>query len=366
MMEIKQIGIIKSKFNESTDPFVMKKEVSTVEIDKSFEEGLYKIEMAEYIDIVFHFDRAEDYSLRGPVYDGTEKGVFASRSPKRPNAIGVSTVKLLKRDGNKLYVSGLDALNNTPVIDVKTTDSSWFSKDGKQMKDGFYKSNPRWDLAKMIKNNQLEDLMLEAAKIHGHFCPGLAMGILSGTKAMNQIMQLSDGLEDLVLITETNNCMTDGLQLVTGCSFGNNALIFKDLGKNAFSLVKRNGKGLRIIGKNNSRDFLRSKHPEFYELFQKVVVEKNHNEELALKMKKAGIEASFGLLELPFEEIFTISDVQVELPPYAPIHDSIVCEKCNELTMASRITQEHGKNVCFACAGKDFGYMDGYGIPCSK
>ena len=65
------------------------------------------------------------------------------------------------------------------------------------------------------------------------------MGVMAATLPIQKIRELSDGMEDLITIAETNNCLSDGIQFVTGCTLGNNALIFKDLGKNAFRTIKR-------------------------------------------------------------------------------------------------------------------------------
>jgi tRNA-Thr(GGU) m(6)t(6)A37 methyltransferase TsaA len=96
--------------------------ISEIEVFPEFAEGLYRIEESRELLILFAFDRSSSYQmhvhphgdLRNP-----EVGVFASRSPNRPNFIGVTQVELLRRAGNLLTVKGLDALNGTPVIDIK-------------------------------------------------------------------------------------------------------------------------------------------------------------------------------------------------------------------------------------------------------
>lgn len=119
MPEFNSIGTIKSKFEESASPDDMKKEESTIILKKEFADGLDEISEYDYIKIVFHLHDAEGYELVGPRRYGGVRGVFASRTPYRPNAIGVTLVKLLERKGNKLRVTGLDAIDNTPVLDIK-------------------------------------------------------------------------------------------------------------------------------------------------------------------------------------------------------------------------------------------------------
>jgi formylmethanofuran dehydrogenase subunit E len=76
--------------------------------------------------VVFYFDRLWDETIRlsGETGSGKEQGVFASRIPKRPNLIGVTTVKWLHVSENKLTVEGLDALDNTPILDIKHSGQS--------------------------------------------------------------------------------------------------------------------------------------------------------------------------------------------------------------------------------------------------
>lgn len=362
MNELKPIGYVKSRFAESTDPFEMMKHESVLVINKDLEEGLYDIESSAFIDVVFHFDKSEGYKLRLINYFNEDKGVFASRSPKRPNQIGVTTVKLLKRNGCELTVSGFDALDNTPILDIKPTNVNFLKEHFAENNTEWAKANPRWEITRAIKTNDLHYLLLEAGKLHGHFCPGLSLGVKAATYAMRKMRELSDGMEDLVVIVETNNCASDGVQFVTGCSFGNNALIFKDFGKLAFTLATRNGKGIRMSMLNNSQEVMQGVNSEFQKQFKKVVIEKNHDPEEKAKLRLEGTKASFNLLDIEFDKLFKVEEVEVNLPKYAPIHESIICTDCGESTMATRIIEKDGKNICLSCHEKEYFQLDGHGM----
>ena len=91
----------------------------------------------------------------------------------------------------------------------------------------------------MIRSRDLEGLLRHAETIHGHRCPCLALGVKAGQYAMTYLDQENTGMEEIVAIVECNNCFTDGIQVVTGCTFGNNALIYKDLGKTAVTVARR-------------------------------------------------------------------------------------------------------------------------------
>ena len=99
--------------------------VSVIDLSPQWAEGLDGIEEFSHIIVVFYLDRTRDgQSLRLKTHpmgrpELPEVGIFATRSPFRPNGIGVTTVKLLRRKSNTLTVEGLDAYDGTPVLDIK-------------------------------------------------------------------------------------------------------------------------------------------------------------------------------------------------------------------------------------------------------
>ena len=94
--------------------------IGTVEVSAEFTEGLLDIELFSHLVLLYHFDRANDVELvRHPFLDDTPHGIFATRHPCRPNGIGLSIVRLLRREGNLLHVSGIDVLDGTPLLDIK-------------------------------------------------------------------------------------------------------------------------------------------------------------------------------------------------------------------------------------------------------
>jgi tRNA-Thr(GGU) m(6)t(6)A37 methyltransferase TsaA len=91
-----------------------------LEILPQFEAGLTDIEGFSHLFVLWVFDRAEGFELVGtPPIDDRPHGVFATRSPRRPNPIGLTVVELLHRKGNSLHVHGVDMLDGTPILDLK-------------------------------------------------------------------------------------------------------------------------------------------------------------------------------------------------------------------------------------------------------
>jgi tRNA-Thr(GGU) m(6)t(6)A37 methyltransferase TsaA len=90
-----------------------------------FEAGLTDIEGFSHLIVLWEFDRSEGFALLGtPPFDDRPHGVFATRSPRRPNPIGLTIVELLRREGCALHVKGIDMLDGTPVLDIKPLLSS--------------------------------------------------------------------------------------------------------------------------------------------------------------------------------------------------------------------------------------------------
>lgn len=120
------IGIIRTPYgemapfqadeNHTGGPFIL-------ELEERYESGLSGLEKHSHVIVLFHLDRARGYNgsnlAHPPHLNGGTVGLFASRSPNRPNGIGLDVARILRIEGNRIYTTGLSALNNTPLLDVK-------------------------------------------------------------------------------------------------------------------------------------------------------------------------------------------------------------------------------------------------------
>jgi tRNA-Thr(GGU) m(6)t(6)A37 methyltransferase TsaA len=123
-MIVKQIGVIHSPFREAKgtpiQPAFAKEAQGIVELLPEYAEGLKDLEGFERIWLIYWFDRAREYKLRVvPYMDTVEHGLFATRAPSRPNPIGMSPVKLERIEGSRLFISDMDILDGTPLLDIK-------------------------------------------------------------------------------------------------------------------------------------------------------------------------------------------------------------------------------------------------------
>ena len=126
-MNLVPIGIIHSPYRETKDAPPqgrMKIDVFTIEIFEKYSAGLKDLEMVSHLIVLYWCDRAQRDLLQVTTPWDTElHGVFATRSPHRPNPIAFNVVDLLERKGNLLKVKGMDALDKSPVLDIKPYNS---------------------------------------------------------------------------------------------------------------------------------------------------------------------------------------------------------------------------------------------------
>jgi tRNA-Thr(GGU) m(6)t(6)A37 methyltransferase TsaA len=127
-IKYKPIGIVHSPFKKKEDiqkeKYTQPQGFDTVkgelEVFREFQDGLKDIEGFSHIVIIFVFHKSEGYRLHTvPLLEDKLRGVFSTRSPNRPNAIGMTVVNLIERKDNILKVKGVDMIEGTPILDIK-------------------------------------------------------------------------------------------------------------------------------------------------------------------------------------------------------------------------------------------------------
>ena len=161
---------------------------------------------------------------------------------------------------------------------------------------------------------------------HGHECPGLAMGYKMATAAMESLESVKAEDEELVAIVENDACGVDALQCVTGCTFGKGNLLFRDYGKQVFTIYCRSTrKGVRV---------------HF------------HGKGIPEGLKDSRIELARWILSAANDSVLEVTQVTLPEPEPAKIRESIPCVFCGESVMESRVRQIDEKPACSPCYEK--------------
>ncbi len=228
------------------------------------------------------------------------------------------------------------------------------------------KQNPREEFLQAICEKDLARCLVKTAEIHGHFCPGSALGVMASVYGLNMLgldSISSDGLEDLMAVVEINACFADGVQAVSGCTLGNNALVYRDLGRLAVTFAIRGREtGVRIRVRPDFSSCVARAAPEFYPLLEKVIKNREGGAKEKASFRNAGKQAAFSIIQLPFDELFAAETVRPLLPEYAPITESVICSNCGEMVMAAKAVD----GLCLMCAGGEYRQVEGKGIVTKK
>ena len=187
-------------------------------------------------------------------------------------------------------------------------------------------------------------LVEKAIDFHGHWCPGLAIGIRAAELALKEIGKASD--EEIVAVVETDMCAVDAIQYLTGCTLGKGNLIYIDYGKSAFTFYRRrDNKAIRLVTR---REIFGEAGPVLRELNRKVQEEGlTEDEEKTWSEIREGI--SRRTMESDLSEVFDIKEPVDPVPKKARMVTSLVCESCGEPVMENRTRRLHDKIFCIPC-----------------
>jgi formylmethanofuran dehydrogenase subunit E len=187
-----------------------------------------------------------------------------------------------------------------------------------------------------------------AIQFHGHICPGLLMGVRAAEFALEKLAVDPDVDEELVAVVETDSCGVDAIQSILGCTFGKGNLIFKDFGKNVYTIGSREkNRAIRIAqryGVKFSPDWPR----------YKALADLKSPSQEELQEKESILGAMFEkVMTMPFEELFKWEEVAFEMPGKAQIVETVQCQKCGEGVMKTRTVTSGDGIICLSCAASE-------------
>jgi formylmethanofuran dehydrogenase subunit E len=166
----------------------------------------------------------------------------------------------------------------------------------------------------------------ELIAFHGHSCPGLAIGYRMSKAGLAFLSDSRAVDEEIVAIVENDACGVDALQCLSGCTFGKGNLVFRDYGKQVYTLYSRNsGRGVRVVfSPRNVPENAREDRDRFINW----------------------------LLSAPEDDLVSLREVQIDEPEPARVVKSVQCAFCGETVMGTR-TREIGNQIaCIPCAEK--------------
>jgi tRNA-Thr(GGU) m(6)t(6)A37 methyltransferase TsaA len=157
-LEITPIGILHTSYKKISDmpiqPLAAEGK-AYIELFPEYVEGLKDIEGFSHLTLLYNFHKVEGYKLSvTPFMDTVPHGIFATRSPKRPNAIGLSTVKLEKVEGNILHIAQADMLDGSPVIDIKPFFPRYDNRDNVTI--GWLEKNKDMPVEELVSDGRFE------------------------------------------------------------------------------------------------------------------------------------------------------------------------------------------------------------------
>ena len=187
----------------------------------------------------------------------------------------------------------------------------------------------------------------EVTEFHGHVCPGSAIGYKASEAGLNELKSNISQDEEIIAIVENDSCAVDAVQVITGCTFGKGNLLFMDHGKQVYTFINRTtNDAVRVsLMDSFSVDTLA---PELGKLRSKV------NSGIANELEKADLkeminEVSNEILKIPYNEMFHVEHVKVDIPKKARIFTSLKCSQCDEMVSEHRSRVKNGQIICIPC-----------------
>jgi len=197
----------------------------------------------------------------------------------------------------------------------------------------------------MMKSDRMdEERIKETTAFHGHWCPGLAIGIRAAEWALKEMGKSPD--EEIVAVVETDMCGVDAIQYLTGCTFGKGNLIHKDYGKNAFTFYRRrDGKAMRLVLRPT---IYGDTGPLMRKLHHKMQAEGLSKEE-EKTWQETRAKISKRIMDSEMTEVFEFKAPENQVPKKARILASLTCESCGEPVTETRTRRLNDKVLCIPC-----------------
>lgn len=195
----------------------------------------------------------------------------------------------------------------------------------------------------------LPDDLRRCIDFHGHFCPGLMYGYLVAREAIRLLALSRSEDEEVVAFPENDSCAVDALQVLLGTTAGKGNLIFRDFGKNAYTVLQRKARRAFRFSRTTEYIYGGADQADFELLGKRIAAKTATPEENARYRQMKALD----LLKKDFFSVFATEEIPPPEQPYAPLAPSVACAKCGEMTMATRLVNAGSNGLyCVPCAEK--------------
>ena len=168
-----------------------------------------------------------------------------------------------------------------------------------------------------------EDMIQKVIAFHGHWCPGLAIGIRAAELALKEVGKASD--EEIVAVVETDMCAVDAIQYLTGCTYGKGNLIHRDYGKSAFTFYRRrDNKAVRIVSKPLNHE----EAGKILENLNEKLSEKGLTDREKRQWEEIRNSISKKIMASALSDLFEVKAAQEPVPHKARMLASLTCASC--------------------------------------
>ncbi|MFO8031116.1 MAG: FmdE family protein [Desulfohalobiaceae bacterium] len=194
------------------------------------------------------------------------------------------------------------------------------------------------------KQIEKQDSIQKTIEFHGHWCPGLGIGIRAAQWAAAEMGKSPD--EEMVAVVETDMCGVDAIQFLTGCTFGKGNLIHKDYGKNAFTFYRRSdGYAVRLV----LRPSIYGENGQLLRDLQHKMLARGLSDEEKQTFEQTRQEISQRIMDLDLEDVFEFKEPQGLPPRKARLFNSVTCAGCGESVMETRARLLKEQVMCIPC-----------------
>ncbi|HUZ45177.1 MAG TPA: FmdE family protein [Terriglobia bacterium] len=196
-----------------------------------------------------------------------------------------------------------------------------------------------------------KDFLEDGLKLHGHKCPAMPLGLRAGATAMNKMGISRTGDSEWLALVELGDnhcatCFADGIQMITGCTFGKGNIHKLNYGKWGLTLIdKKRKKAVRVVPR--AKVMLANKKTEFFQNYRMKGVPPT---KVPVEVVEPLVD---NVMNAPEDQLFQISEI-FDYPYHEPHHSfsSFVCEECGEMVVEEYGRLKNGKKVCIPCAEK--------------